>query len=170
MASVPHDVPLRITSDNSSSERRITPSWTIAQLKARLEPITGVPASNQRLSLNVGSQTAQPIQAVDEDTTQLAAWPLQAYAELHVRYNLSLPLPSICPSASYCKHPCMHNDIHDETLPMIAGCYRRPSCTVSYAPKQARGTDHLVHLHIPDRCWPPFPDPSTALHFLPPSL
>jgi tubulin-folding cofactor B len=78
------DIPLLIRSDNSSSERRITPSWTIAFLKSRLEPITGVPAACQRLTLKVASQPLQPIEAADEESTQIAAWPLQAYAEIQV--------------------------------------------------------------------------------------
>jgi len=78
------DIPLLIVSENSASERRISPSWTIAQLKGRLEPVTGVPATCQRLSLKIGSQPAQPIEAADEESTILAAWPLQAYAELKV--------------------------------------------------------------------------------------
>ena len=78
------DVPLLISSENASSERRISPAWTIAQLKGRLEPITGVPASCQRLSLKVGSQNAQAIEATDEDSILLSRWPLQAYAEIQV--------------------------------------------------------------------------------------
>lgn len=78
------DIPLLIVSDNSASERRISPSWTIAQLKGRLEPVTGVPATCQKLSLKIGSQPAQPIEAADEESTILTAWPLQAYAELKV--------------------------------------------------------------------------------------
>jgi len=78
------DIPLLIVSENSSSERRISPSWSIAQLKNRLEPVTGVPATCQRLSLKIGSQAAQPIEAADEESTILAAWPLQAYAEIKV--------------------------------------------------------------------------------------
>jgi len=50
------DIPLRITSENSSSERRMTPSWTIGQLKAKLEPITGIPPLSQKLTLRLGSQ------------------------------------------------------------------------------------------------------------------
>lgn len=53
----PHDIPLQITvpadSPSSpplvSSERRITPTWTIEQLKTKLEPITGIPSSCQSL-------------------------------------------------------------------------------------------------------------------------
>ncbi|KAI6801417.1 hypothetical protein KC360_g7761 [Hortaea werneckii] len=78
------DIPLLIRSEISASERRITPSWSITQLKARLEPITGVPATCQSLTLKIASQAAQLIQAADEDATQLAAWPLQAYAEIYV--------------------------------------------------------------------------------------
>ena len=84
------DIPLLIVSENSSSERRISPSWSIAQLKSRLEPVTGVPASCQRLSLKIGSQAAQPIEAADEESTILAAWPLQAYAEIKVGMILFL--------------------------------------------------------------------------------
>ncbi|KAK4580342.1 hypothetical protein LTR86_000545 [Recurvomyces mirabilis] len=83
MATSP-DIPLLIRSDNSSSERRISPSWTITQLKGRLEPITGVPASCQKLSLKVGSQASQPIEAPNEDAVQLANWPMQTYAEIYV--------------------------------------------------------------------------------------
>lgn len=78
------DVPLIIISPNSSSERRISPSWSIAHLKTRLEPITGVPASSQRLSLRVGSQDAVALIADDEEQTQLGAFPLQPYAEITV--------------------------------------------------------------------------------------
>lgn len=78
------DVPLLIRSENSASERRVTPSWSIATLKARLEPITGVPADCQKLSLKVGSQPPQPIAAQDEEATQIGVFPLQAYAELQV--------------------------------------------------------------------------------------
>lgn len=93
------DIPLLIVSENSSSERRISPSWSIAQLKNRLEPVTGVPATCQRLSLKIGSQAAQPIEAADEESTILAAWPLQAYAEIKVGMTLILCsrcFPSCC--------------------------------------------------------------------------
>lgn len=89
MATSP-DVPLLIRSDNSSSERRVTPSWTIEHFKARLEPITGIPAQCQRLTLKVtSSQPPQAIEALDEASTQLANWPLQAYAEIYVCPSIS---------------------------------------------------------------------------------
>ena len=78
------DVPLRITSPNSSSERRVSPSWTLAHFKTRLEPITGVPAGCQQLTLQLGSQQAVPLNAADEEQTQLSAFPLQPYAEITV--------------------------------------------------------------------------------------
>jgi hypothetical protein len=51
------DIPLTITVSGPSptsppllsAERRISPSWTIRQLKAKLEPVTGIPPSAQRL-------------------------------------------------------------------------------------------------------------------------
>jgi tubulin-specific chaperone B len=78
------DIPLQITSENSSSERRISPAWTITHFKARLEPITGVPAGCQRLTLKLPGGAAHPVEAASEDATQLAQWPLQPYAEIHV--------------------------------------------------------------------------------------
>lgn len=84
------DIPLIITSTNSTSERRINPSWTVSQLKTRLEPITGVPAQSQRLQLKVPSQPAQPLSASNEDTQEIVHWSLQPYAEIEV----GLPLGS----------------------------------------------------------------------------
>lgn len=90
------DIPLLITSEHSASERRITPAWSIAHLKARLEPITGVPASCQKLSLKLPSQSPRPIEAANEDATQLAGWPLQAYAEIHVGTSLAASQSALC--------------------------------------------------------------------------
>lgn len=78
------DIPLLIVAENSSSERRITPSWSISRLKAKLEPITGIPPSFQRLSLKSPAQGNIPLEASDEDSTYLTAFPLTAYAEIHV--------------------------------------------------------------------------------------
>lgn len=77
------DIPILVSSENSSSERRITPSWTIGQLKAKLEPVTGIPPLSQKLVLKHGSQSI-PIEAADEENTQLASFPLAAYAEILV--------------------------------------------------------------------------------------
>lgn len=85
------DVPLQVISDNSSSERRITPSWSISQLKSKLELVTGVPPSSQRLSLQTANKVVIPIEAADEDNVYLTSFPLSAYAELHVRFYKYLP-------------------------------------------------------------------------------
>lgn len=87
------DVPLQVISENSASERRITPSWSITTLKAKLEPITGVPPSAQRLSLKAsGGSDAIPVEAADEDNTQLSSFPLAPYAELHVSLVMAFHL------------------------------------------------------------------------------
>ncbi|KAF8544490.1 CAP Gly-rich domain-containing protein [Trichophaea hybrida] len=79
------DVTVLINSENSSSERRVTPAWTISQLKSKLLPITGIPPSSQELTLRL-PHAPQPIDIAsnDEDTTQLSNFPLQPYAEIHV--------------------------------------------------------------------------------------
>lgn len=78
------DVPIQISSETSGSERRISPSWSIGLLKSKLELITGIPPSSQRLALNRPGQPAIPIEAVDEEVTQLANFPLVPYAEIYV--------------------------------------------------------------------------------------
>ncbi|KAI2631930.1 CAP Gly-rich domain-containing protein [Hypoxylon sp. NC1633] len=78
------DVPLQVISENSASERRITPSWSITQLKRKLEPVTGIPPSSQRISLRTASKDTIAVEAVDEDSTPLSHFPLAAYAELHI--------------------------------------------------------------------------------------
>lgn len=74
-----------VISENASSERRITPSWSIDTFKTKLEPITGIPPSAQRLSLK-SSKAAQsvPLEAADEENTFLNSFPLAAYGEIHV--------------------------------------------------------------------------------------
>lgn len=79
------DIPLLIRSANAQSERRVNPTWTIAHLKSRLEPITGIPSSTQSLSFRIGSQDAVPLEAANEEHTQLAGFGLQPYAEVTVR-------------------------------------------------------------------------------------
>ncbi|OMP86717.1 Cell polarity protein alp11 [Diplodia seriata] len=79
-----HDVPLLVSSPNTASERRVTPSWSLAHLKARLEPVTGIPASCQKLTLRIGSQPPVPLDAPDEAATLLSNFPLQPYAEIYV--------------------------------------------------------------------------------------
>ncbi|KAI1781124.1 CAP Gly-rich domain-containing protein [Hypoxylon cercidicola] len=78
------DIPLQVISENSVSERRITPSWSITQLKRKLEPVTGIPPSSQRISLKTPSKETIPIEAADEDTTLLLSFPLSAHVELHI--------------------------------------------------------------------------------------
>ncbi|PHH70294.1 hypothetical protein CDD82_7220 [Ophiocordyceps australis] len=79
------DVPLQVISDNAVSERRITPSWTVGQLKAKLETVTGIPPSSQILSLQASAGAERiPIDAADDDDIRLSSFPLVPYAELHV--------------------------------------------------------------------------------------
>lgn len=80
------DIPLSITSAASSSERRITPSWTVAHLKTKLEPVTGIPPSSQQLSLRLPNQQEEiAIHAEDEDGVEIGQWPLVPHAEIKVQ-------------------------------------------------------------------------------------
>ena len=86
------DIPILISSTASSSERRITPSWTVAHLKSKLEPVTGIAPSSQKLTLRLPDQQEEyPIEAEDEESVEVGRWPLVAYAEIKVR-TASSPL------------------------------------------------------------------------------
>lgn len=80
------DIPLQVVSENSSSERRITPAWSISTLKTKLEPVTGIPPSFQQIFLKTLAHETLPIAANDEDSACLASFPLVAYAELHASH------------------------------------------------------------------------------------
>ena len=80
------DIPILITSTASSSERRITPSWTIAHLKTKLEPVTGIAPASQKLTLRLPDQQQEiPIEAEHEESVEVGSWPLVAYAEIQVQ-------------------------------------------------------------------------------------
>ncbi len=87
------DIPLQITSPNTSSERRIPVSWTIARFKAKLEPVTGIPPSAQRLVLRRGAgggaaeQSQEVIEAPDEENTTLERWNLGRGMEIYVSFK-----------------------------------------------------------------------------------
>lgn len=50
------DFSVFVDSDDTSSERRISPQWTIAVLKQKLWPITGIPPDSQILSIPYTSE------------------------------------------------------------------------------------------------------------------
>lgn len=77
----PPDISLQILSPSSSSERRITPTWSIAHLKTKLFPITGIPPTSQRLWLqttltSTATPSGTPIASESEDTTTLLSYQL----------------------------------------------------------------------------------------------
>lgn len=86
------DVAILVNSENTASERRISPAWTISHFKGRLEPITGIPSSSQRLTLRQPGHPKPgiPIEAADEETTRLENWHLTPYAEIYVGVFVAL--------------------------------------------------------------------------------
>ena len=77
------DIPLLITSPSSTSERRISPHWTLAELHTRLHPITGIPPGDQLLTLQ-GADTSTPLTSPTPTTTPLSAFPLHPHQTLSV--------------------------------------------------------------------------------------
>ncbi|KAJ5794463.1 hypothetical protein N7457_001062 [Penicillium paradoxum] len=63
------------------TERRITPTWTVMQVKAKLETMTGIPPGSQRLRVKV---PGRPDQWADEDDRLIGDWGLVKGSEIEV--------------------------------------------------------------------------------------
>ncbi|EEH23150.1 hypothetical protein PABG_05361 [Paracoccidioides brasiliensis Pb03] len=64
-----------------ASERRITPTWTVSQLKSKLETMTGIPPSSQRLKLKAPDKDDQ---WVDGDDRIVGDWGLGRGCEFEI--------------------------------------------------------------------------------------
>lgn len=125
------DVPLLVISEYAASERRITPSWSIFQLKTKLEPVTGIPPSCQILSLKASAGSEKiPVEAADEDAVRLSSFPLAPYAELHVSQPLSISLAAghAARDAEFDPMPCCTTQ-----MPQFA-CLSHPPCLLLSLP------------------------------------
>ncbi|KAG2203741.1 hypothetical protein INT46_010675 [Mucor plumbeus] len=70
------------TSDEKvSSERRFDKSLTISQLKYKLEPITGIPYSTQKIDLYQGNNLQG---SLDDESKMLGAYPVEDYMRIQV--------------------------------------------------------------------------------------
>ncbi|KAL8670105.1 MAG: hypothetical protein Q9168_005332 [Polycauliona sp. 1 TL-2023] len=99
------DVPVLVVSSAASAERRISPTWTISQLKAKLESVTGIPPSAQSLTLRLPHcQQGVSISADNEHLTKLEAWSLPPYAEIHVASTDPATSAVIPPASSVPKY------------------------------------------------------------------
>ncbi|KAJ5156505.1 hypothetical protein N7492_009308 [Penicillium capsulatum] len=86
----PADISVIITSPSAKAssaepgfvtERRVTPSWTVFQLKGKLETMTGVPPGSQRLRVKV---PGRPEQWADGDDRIIGEWGLGKGSEIEV--------------------------------------------------------------------------------------
>lgn len=80
------NVPVFVTSEQTSSERRVNGTWTLAELKDRLEKITGVPPQVQKLVVYPTSgNTENPIEVGEQDDNKtLDSFGITAYGRIHV--------------------------------------------------------------------------------------
>lgn len=144
------DVPLIVISDFATAERRVTPSWSIAQLKAKLEPVTGIPPSAQRLYLKApgrsgggesSSDKGLELTAPDEEVVQVGSFGLVSYAELHVSVSCSF-LDSVT------IHPSLRKT---GELCDLRSTWMHTWCQSSYA--CFRWSAHCLRLVRPIRDW-----------------
>lgn len=80
------DIPVYFTSDLVSTEKRISPQWSIAYLKQKLEPVTGILPSFQLLQYypERASNNFVEIKPDNEETTTVADIGITAFSRIHV--------------------------------------------------------------------------------------
>ncbi|GMM36785.1 Alf1 protein [Saccharomycopsis crataegensis] len=82
------DISVFVTSSLTSSERRISPNWTLSHFKVKLEQITGIPPANQKL-LVYGSSNSPDYQLLksigSESSATLSQFDfLKPFVRIHV--------------------------------------------------------------------------------------
>lgn len=82
------DIPLFVVSEYSASERRVTPSWSISEFKAKMESVTGIPPGSQKLTYKTATSEKVSMDVADEDATLLSAFPLARNGEIHVCFDI----------------------------------------------------------------------------------
>lgn len=75
-----------------ATERRITPTWSVIQLKSKLETMTGVPPGSQRLRLKAPGRTDQWIEG---NNTIIGDLGLAKGCEIEVQFIMTSLSPSL---------------------------------------------------------------------------
>ncbi|KAM9899369.1 hypothetical protein OXX69_009506 [Metschnikowia pulcherrima] len=80
------DFPVFFTSDLTSSERKISPAWSLTYLKKRLEQTTGIDVKSQQLQYYPDRSNNEYVvlQGADEQTTLLEQFAIVPYSRIHV--------------------------------------------------------------------------------------
>lgn len=91
----PADISVVITAASASrgasseprflNERRVTPTWTVNQLKGKLETMTGVPPGSQSLRVKV---PGRPVQWMEGEDRRIDEWGLVKGCEIEVGLSL----------------------------------------------------------------------------------
>ena len=85
LGALPRDIVILVHSETAITERRVTPSWTIADLKSKLEPVTVIPPSAQRLSYQfVNGNELESLDGLDADVVRISELHWQPYTKLMV--------------------------------------------------------------------------------------
>ncbi|KAF3912960.1 hypothetical protein ABW21_db0206811 [Orbilia brochopaga] len=85
LGALPRDIVVLVHSETAITERRVTPSWTIADLKSKLEPVTGIPPSAQRLSYQFAdSNELESLDGLNADMVRISELHWQPYTRLTV--------------------------------------------------------------------------------------
>lgn len=88
-------VSVYVISPDTRSERRFDLHLTVEQLKAKLESVTGIPTSAQRITLHNSEDDAAAVSTLDDDTRPLGFYGLRDWQALKV--SSQVPPPTSIP-------------------------------------------------------------------------
>ncbi|KZT38183.1 hypothetical protein SISSUDRAFT_1062206 [Sistotremastrum suecicum HHB10207 ss-3] len=78
-------VTLFVLSTETRSERRFSPHLTVRELKTKLEPVTGIPAPSQKITLHASEDSAQALASLDDDDRPLGYYSVRDFQVLKIQ-------------------------------------------------------------------------------------
>ncbi|QPG73388.1 hypothetical protein FOA43_000698 [Brettanomyces nanus] len=88
------DFTIHLTSDLTSSERRLSPDWTLKYFKHRVEYITGIPPESQKIWIyetNDSNEREQIDSLLNEETTLLEDLHISPFTRIHIESTSNDP-------------------------------------------------------------------------------
>jgi tubulin-folding cofactor B len=87
---MPGVVNVFVSSPDTHSERRIDPHNTVAQLKGKLELITGIPVANQAISILASENDPRLLAELADDSKMLGYYGIADWQVLKVSNNFDV--------------------------------------------------------------------------------
>jgi len=125
-----------VVSPDTHSERRIDPHISVEQLKGKLEPITGIPVSNQAITLLSSESNPEVIAQLNDDSKPLGFYGLRDWHVLKVEdLNPSMSFTGQLSDVSQVEKFELSDEIYAERQDSVLA-YKQRHKVGRFAPKE----------------------------------